>query len=293
MLEWTSGLNNYRKHTLEFGPEINIFTVEFSDVELHDVITVQDAFHLHLDGATLPAEVLYSGGLDSESVISGLLSKNIPVVAITQRLLVNNAPININDLYYSEKFCREHQVKQIIIDFHVDKFYNNGDHIPYMEPYRFTRFPAAALLWLIEQCSYFPIIGGDYTWPQVNIDKRVYSPHRLDYNCYDHYMRSKGIPGIGNMLSHSLDSNIIFIKEHLQLSDITNKVKLFDNLGFKLEHRHPSYGWENIKRYSRWFDWRAITDDLFDRFGQTHCVIKWNKTLTAIIDSDVDTNDTF
>lgn len=294
MLEWYSGLNNYRKHTLEFGTT-NKFTVELLDVQLENVSTIQDAFRLHVDGANLPVEVLYSGGLDSECVLSTLLTLNIPIVAVTQRLLVNNAPTNINDLYYSEKFCRENQIKQIIVDFHVDKFYNNGDHIPYMEPYRFTRFPAAALLWLMEQCNSFPVVGGDYSWPQTNIGKKAFSPHRHDYNCYDHYMKSKGITGIGNMLSHSLDSNYIFIKEHesIKLSDVADKNVLLQNLGFNLEYRHGSYGWENIGNFTRWFDWKIIVQDLYDRFGHTISTIKWNHTLADLIGGEPGENDIF
>lgn len=293
-IEWNSGYNNYKKHTLEFGAE-NTFITELLDVEFQNVSTVQDAFCLHLDGANLPAEVLYSGGLDSECVLISLLNHNIPTIAITQRLLINNAPINVNDLYYSEKFCREHQIEHKIIDFHVDKFYNNGDHIPYMEPYRFTRFPAAALLWLIEQCTSFPIVGGDYTWPQTNIGQNRYSPHRHDYNCYDHYMKNKGITGIGNMISHSIDSNVIFIKEHqkMKFSDVADKNLLLDNLGFNLENRHGSYGWETVGNFTRWFDWKIIVEDLYARFGRTKSIIKWNNTLANIINAEPGENDVF
>ena len=293
MIEWYSGLNNYKKHTLEFSTTTNRFTTEILDVELQNVSTVQDAFRMHVAGANLPVEVLYSGGLDSECVIAALLEQKIPVVAVTLRLLLNNAPVNFCDLYYSEKFCREHQVKHNIVDFHIDKFYKNGDHLPYLEPYKFCIIPPASLLWLIEQCNTFPVLGGDYTWPQSHT--KIYSPHRHDYNCYDHFMQTRGITGIGNMLSHSLDCNSIFIREHqtMNLTDVVDKNILLNRLGFNLENRHRSWGWENVVEPSRWFDWRDYVPYLEDTFGPTRSVIKWSQPFGNLIGADAGENDNF
>jgi len=208
---WSSGLDNYRNHTVEFLADKTIFTTELLEVP-RQFNTISDAFNAHLDGVNLPVEVLYSGGLDSECVLLHCLRNSIPVVAVTMRLLVLGRPINVHDLYYAERFCREHSIKHRIIDLDVDKFFNNGDHIPLVEPYRFTRFTAGAMLWLIKQCESFPVIGGDWTWPQVNMGRPIYSPHRYDYSAMELFMADNGIQGIGNMLSHSLDSNAMFIK---------------------------------------------------------------------------------
>lgn len=296
-LEWNSGLHNYRKHTLDIDPNSlnHTFTTELLDVELHNVATLQDALQMHVDGANLPIEVLYSGGFDSECVLLTLLERKIPVVVLTLRLLVKNAPINLSDLYYSEKFCREHQIKQNIIDFHIDKFYGNGDHVPYMEPYRFHILPPATIMWLIEQCTSFPVVGGDYTWPQTNIGKRTYSPHRNIYNCYDHFMQSRCITGIGNMLCHSLDANVMLIKEHLavNLNDPNDKNIIFNRLGFNMEPRHRSHGWEPVVESSPLFDWADMVKELRSRVGETKNVIRWNRILGDVIDSEPGENDDF
>lgn len=295
MLEWYSGLDNYRKHTLEFGEDRNIFTVELLDKESKNVSTVQDAFQMHLDGANLPVEVLYSGGLDSECVIKFCLEAKIPVKAITQRLMVRGAPINMSDLYYAEKFSRTHNVEHHIVDLDIESFYNNGDHIPYLERYKCTRFTVATLFHLLKNCTSFPVIGGDYSWPQTNIGRKLYSPHRHDYMCYDLFMQENGINGIGNMLSHSIDSNVLFIKEHLETysEDITYKHNIFCNLGFNLEKRHRSYGWENLKDYSKIIDWDSIHGHLVTEHNLTTSVIKWNKTFADLIDGEPGKNDDF
>jgi hypothetical protein len=289
---WYSGLDNYRKHSLEFNETENVFTLELLDVDSRNANTVQDAFRNHLDGVNLPVEVLYSGGLDSECVIQTCLDLNIPVEAFTLRLLIRGIELNQSDVFYAKRFCSAHSVKHNIVDLDIDKFYNNGDHIPYMETYRFSRIPTATILWLIEQCSSFPIIGGDYTWPQSD----RYSPHRHDYNCFDSFMQSKGITGIGNMLSHSIDSNILFIKQHLRTysTNYNYKHMLFSRLGFKtLEKRFRSYGWEEIHKYRNIVDIRKLENDLSSRYGTTKSVILWNNVFADLLGIEPGKNDAF
>lgn len=299
-IEWFSGIDNYRKHTLTFGPDSNTFTLELLDVESRNVNTIHDAFEMHLSGANLPIEVLYSGGVDSECIIKVCLERNIPVKAVTLKLLMSGAPINVRDLYYAEKFCREHGVQHNIVDLNIDRFYGNGDHIPYMDSYKFLRFPTASLLWLLEQCSSFPVIGGDYTWPQNNMGTKLYSPHRHEHMCFDQYMRDKGITGIGNMISHSMDSNLIFINEHLRThsEDPFYKHELFHNLGLPLEQRFRSFGWETIFQetldtHRMTVDLWTIHGDLSKRYGAMNSIIKWNRKFADIIGGEPGENNSY
>lgn len=292
-IQWHSGYNNYRKHTLTFG-ETNIFETELLDVEVENFVNVQAAFAAHLTDAKLPVEILYSGGLDSECVLISCIQNKIPAIAVTMRLMFRGAPFNVNDLYYSEKFCRENNIRQVFYDLDIESFFDNGDHIPYMEEHRITMFTAATILWLIDQCHSFPVVGGDHTWPQTNIGKKVYSPHRHDYNCHDRFMRIKGIDGIGNMISHSLESNCFFIKEHLNSfnDDPRYKVNMLYNLGFgELEYRHRSHGWETIRMLK--YDWNPIIEDLEQRFGKTESFVKWNNVLAELIEGEPGENNTF
>lgn len=304
MIEWYSGINNYRKHTFEVGSEGNIFTTELRDVEMQQFNTVQEAIAYNLSGANLPVEVLYSGGVDSEWVLLSCLMHKIPVVAVTLRIMVYGSPINVSDLYYAEKFCREHNVKHRIVDLDVNSFFGNGDHIPLMEPYRFTMFSAASMLWLITQCESYPVIGGDYTWPQY--ENKVYSPHRYDYNSFELFMKDRGITGIGNALSHSLESNSVLIKEHLNvhLADPENthgdwmtikilKERMSKNLGYKVEPRLRSYGWETVILYPEWFNVKRFTDELVDKYGETESRITWGNTLAELLDADPGTNNCY
>ena len=290
---WYSGLDNYKKHIMDD----NTFIMEMADTPVNKFNTVQDAFAASLSGVRNPVEVLYSGGLDSECILVACLQKNIPVIAVTMRLLYSGRPFNTHDLYYAEKFCRNNNIRQVFFDLEITDFFGNGDHIPYMEPHKITLCHVATHMWLIDRCHTFPIVGGDYCWPQTNIEKNVYSPSRHEFACYDAFMQDKGISGIGNMLSHSLDANMFFIKEHIKViaddpvntggDDLrigTLKLRVLENLGFgKLEPRHKSYGWESVDKRQQWFDWSRMSLSLRGRFGPVRSTIKWGETLGSIL----------
>jgi hypothetical protein len=108
-------------------------------------------------------------------------------------------------------------------------------------------------------------------------------------------MRDKGITGIGNVISHSIDSNLTFIKEHIKVysDDPFYKHTLFNNLGLPLESRFRSYGWETVDDYNHILDWNRITADLFVRYGTTRCTIKWNRKFADIIGGEPGENDSY
>jgi hypothetical protein len=305
---WYVGKNNYKKLTLEsISENENLFTMEFLDVDCENFPNGIDALASNIPDIKKSAEVLYSGGLDSEATIVSCLKHNIPVIAVTMKLMYKGSPFNTHDLYYAEKFCREHNVRQVFYELDVENFFTNGDHVPYMEPYGITYTMVPTHMWLIQQCHNFPIIGGDYSWPQTEINKPQYSPHRHEFAFYDIFMREQGIPGIGNMLSHSLESNLFFIKEHIKLVSenpfdmggdnlrIKNlKHQMLYNLGFgRLELRHKSHGWENITMLKDWFDGVKIKKDMEELCGTTASIIKWNTSMGRMLGVEPGKNDNF
>lgn len=243
MIFWYEGENNYRLLSL-LG---NTFTTELLDVSTTDR-NIHQIFSDNLSvRQTKYVDILYSGGLDSECILNSCLMQNIPVRAITMRLLVKGCAMNTHDLYYSEKYCRERGIEQKIIDLDVDKFFENGKHLEYLLPYRIEEPHVATHFWLFEQCEGFPVIGGDYSWPWHTKDR--ISPHRISYSSYNRFLSDKSIHGIGNMLGHSIDSNRMFIREHIKCYDPTmvNKTKkqVYENLGLgTFELRFRSYGWD-------------------------------------------------
>lgn len=303
-IEWYSGINNYRKHSHLINEETkqHVFTTALLDV------TVDEGRHIHAVFSdllsvrqTTTVEVLYSGGLDSECVLISCMKNKIPVVAITMRMLVKGYPINTHDLYYSEKFCRENNIQHRLVDLHVDKFFAGGDHIQYLAPYYITEPHVATHFWLFEQCSGFPVMGGEYSWPQVN---KKLSPHRHQYMYYDKFLADRNIAGIGNMLSHSQECNLSFIKSNIYVRDSAPgyfgnfasiplfKQKIMENVGFgTMELRMKNYGWESSTV--------ALTNktakslELMELFGRTTSQISWEKQIADVLGGEPGINDKY
>ena len=157
----------------------------------------------------------------------------------------------------------------------------------------------ATHFWLFEQCERFPVMGGEYSWPWTNLP--ILSPHRHMFNYYDKFLSDNSITGIGNMLSHSLEANLLFIKNNLLVlsenptfdTDATNipsfKQALTVKLGFpKPECRMKNYGWEMVD--PEIVNIRAYKNKLTDAFGVTTSTITWNNKVAHVLGGQPSTN---
>lgn len=301
-----SGYLAYKKHTHTVSQGIQQFATHISDTETEDLFTFDSiiARDLNVRG-NKTVEILYSGGMDSELVLVSCLKQNIPVVAVTMRLTSRGCALNTHDLYYSEKFCRENNIAQKIIDLDCDRFFSNGDYIPYLEPYLITQPHVATHMWLFEQCSSFPVIGGDYPWPWVY--PRLISPFRYHYCYYDEFMKSRGITGIGNVLSYSLEMSMLCAERHTKLVEanpgmynggpkLITKLKqdLYSDLvGQRFEARFRSDGWTQIP--TSVFTLTPQRGELYQKFGvvETNTSISWEEKMAMAIGGEPGSNDRF
>ena len=297
VIEWSVGLNGFKKCTLEFGENFHKFTTELLDVPFENNRNITDIFNDHLSiRQTKYVEVLYSGGLDSELVLLSCLKNNIPVIAITLVIKIEGLIINTHDLYYAEKFCRENNITHKLVDLDADKFFQNGNHLSYLTPYYIIEPHVATHLWLIEQCNYFPIMGGDWPWAQTQKEIKVLSPARLEFSSYERFMKDKGINGIGNMIGYSLESTCKLIQIHLDNyirgESVSNfKSRMYQTMYPKLESRLRSYGWEHHKTNS--FNLINYKIDLIKQLKPTIPHIKWNNTIKTLLNTSATENDQF
>ena len=297
IIEWNVGLNGFKKCTLELGEKSHNFTTELLDNPFEYGRNITEIFNDHLSNRqTKYVEVLYSGGLDSELVLLSCLKNNIPVIAITLVIKIDGLIINTHDLYYAEKFCRENDIIHKLIELNANKFFQNGEHLKYLTPYYIIEPHVATHLWLIEQCDYFPIIGGDWPWPHSHIENKVLSPFRLQFASYERFMQDKGINGIGNMISYSLDSSVKLIEIHLNNyipgESISNfKSRMYQTMYPELETRLKSHGWENHK--TRQFNLLKYKVELLKQLKSTVPTIKWNTTIKTLLNTTITENDKF
>jgi hypothetical protein len=297
IIEWNVGLNGFKRCTLELSDNIHNFTTEILDVPFDSNRSITDIFNDHLSiRQTKYVEVLYSGGLDSELVLLSCLKNSIPVIAITLVIKLDGLIINTHDLYYAEKFCRENDINHKLVELDADKFFQNGEHLKYLTPYYIIEPHVATHLWLIEQCSYFPIIGGDWPWPHTHIENKVLSPFRLEFSSYERFMKDKEIHGIGNMVGYSLESNCKLIQIHLDNhiggESVSNfKSRMYQTMYPELKPRLRSYGWEHNKTKS--FNLIHYKIELIKQLKSTIPIIKWNNTIKTLLTTQVNINDKF
>jgi hypothetical protein len=149
-------------------------------------------------------------------------------------------------------------------------------------------------MWLIEQCHNYPIIGGD--WPWIQAEKKVLSPFKLAYSSYDRFMLSKGISGIGNMLSHSFESSYYFIEKHLEAhkkgNDSFHTVPFLKHKMYNTkEPRIKSYGWEQCPMSL--FNINIYKIELLKQLGLPKSSITWGEQISTLIGSSVNSNNLF
>jgi hypothetical protein len=291
ILQWETGINGYKKHSLHN----NHFTTELTECQFEKGRNIDDIFLDHLiDRPSSPVELLYSGGLDSELVLMSLLRNNIPVEAMTMVITIKGAILNVVDLYYSEKFCRENNVKQNLFYFDAVDFYESDRYLEYALPFNIIEPHVPSHMWLIEQCHNYPIIGGD--WPWLQVEKKVLSPFKLAFSSYERFMNSKGINGIGNMISHSFESSYYFIEKHLHAhkkgNDSFHTVPFLKHKMYNTkEPRIKSYGWEQCP--IQLFNINKYKVALWDKLGSPKSTITWNNQISTLIDSTENTNSLF
>ena len=291
LLQWSTGLNGYKKHTLHD----NHFTTELTECQFEPGRSVDDIFYDHLvNRPNSPVELLYSGGLDSELVLMSLLRNKIPVEVMTLVVTIKGAILNVIDLYYSEKFCRENNIKQNLFYFDAIDFFESEKYLEYLLPLKITEPHVASHLWLIEQCHNYPIIGGD--WPWLQIEKKVLSPFKLAFSSYERFMSLKGINGIGNMISHSFQSSYYFIEQHIkEHEDGNNNFHTVPFLKYKMygvnEPRIKSYGWEDCPK--QLFNINTYKTELLNKLGTPESNIIWGEQLSNLIGSSITSNNLF
>lgn len=302
--KWCDGIDNYKSHELWQNSVGELFySLTLEDRHHHTQHNLHDHVKLilsHYDFTKI--DLLYSGGLDSELLLVTLMQLGIPVRALTMRLLYKGYPLNICDLYYSEKFSRNHKIDHVFLDLDLEKFYTNGQYLDYLLPYHIVEPHVASHLWCLTQCDNFPVLAGEYTWPWTH--QPWLSPHRLEYSCYDLFLRDQGLEGIGNFWNHSFDLNCFMISQHLRsqktqpmVTDSAHiplfKQKLYSELcDFDFESRPRSYGWDTAMR--QLFDKSRYRAELLrlTRAATGHRV-SWQSQLAKILGPSSQSNDKF
>lgn len=298
---WYTGKKNFLEHNLlhNSAEEKWYYVCKIKDVEVNNH-NLTDAFMYNLEHRQGTCELLLSGGVRSEFILRFLLQQKIPTKVITMKLMLHNAPINLIDLYNSEHICRELGVKQHFLELDIEKFYNHFEYMDFNKTHFVRNFHATTYFWMLTQCDDFPISGGEYPWPWES--KNILCPMLLGLNANDKFMNENKIVGIGNMMSYSLDSMLVFLKEHrkhitspdIRLAEIPMfEEKLFS--GFDLGEFKPRlkvFAWDYLPDYI--FPHKHHQKFLEEHYKEQETYITWGEKIVEVIgENDEQINNMF
>lgn len=249
---WDDGYDNYKNHSIIELPNNLYFhklTLKEKEPNCNNWLEVMSEYLFGID----KINVLYSGGIDSEFSLLTCKKLNKNVTAVTMKIVDKDKILNEYELNYSIKFCKNADIKQKIIVLDM-KFYENGDYIKYIEPYKISKANIASQFWLITQCDNFPIMGGNYFWiKENNLQQRCLSPMSYGSLFHDLYMKDNNIKGIGNLLNYGyngvyllLNAHLNFYKRNIDLGKL--KQRIYSSLlNEHLEYRQPKNGFEGYE----------------------------------------------
>lgn len=293
---WTDGVDDYKENKIIIDPITNrrSHEITFKDVQVDDSKSYLDMTYDILSNKG-KLDILLSGGQDSELLLNTVRKLGISHSVTTMKLISDDCIVNVQDVHYSELYCRENNIKQNIITLNVRDFFESGRYLDYLVPYSIIEPHVATHFWMTEQCDNTPVFAGDYSWPWAH--KAVLSPHRLEFSSYSRFMYDNNINGISSFLNHSLELNMYMIERHYKhyddlLESGRFKSNLYSSLGLGMfVPRLRNSGWEGLT--SKLFKKNKYKVELIKKLGVIPSTIVWGEKIKTLIGSEVYSHDKY
>ena len=205
----------------------------------------------------------YSGGLDSEYVLSVFLSLGMDIQPVLMNLKSDDGSVvyNHHEIKYAYKFCESWNIKPTIIDLNFDEFVRSGQMLSIAEPIRTCTVMMPASLWLVAQIDGTVLTGNDPPHLILNRqDDQWYLDEEEIIHTQFRYWRDKKIEGTPFFLSYTPEMMLAFLTEPTihklanhgfpgKRGTNSSKVHVYNNgTGFNLEQRVKQTGYENVMR---------------------------------------------
>jgi hypothetical protein len=204
-----------------------------------------------------PLYLMYSGGLDSEYVLSIFLKLGMKVTPVIMRM---NNDYNAHDIDYAFWYCEERNLKPTVIDLDFDKFVESGELIRIAEDIKCSVFQLPATMWLASQLDGTVITGNDPPHIKLNKNDNLWY---LDEPEYNHtlvaYWEKYNIYGTPYFTSYTPEMMLSFLIDPV-IEDLANnkfpgkegshstKIDVYNrDTGFNLVQRTKQTGYELIR----------------------------------------------
>lgn len=223
---------------------------------LEEAAIAAKKIHHAAAGETL--NLCVSGGIDSEVMLLSFLEAKIPFEATILKFKDN---LNEFDIFNVIEFCQKKNIKTTILELDVLDFLESGKHLEYGKKYRCQSPQIAVHLWLLDQVPGFPLMSGNFIYPQPLDGGVFYLGLPGDLHCtYFRYFEANQKKGIPWFLIYTPELNQSFLntplaKEQAQ-RDPENQIpftylvkcQIYNEAGFDVKPRPDKFtGFEKIR----------------------------------------------
>jgi hypothetical protein len=202
--------------------------------------------------------LMYSGGVDSEYVLSVFLSLGINITPVIIKL---NPDYNSHDVKYAFDFCESKKLKPIIIDLDFDDFVKSGKIVDIANEFKIGAYQLPSTFSCLNQLD-GTIVMGSHGPPHMTLDQttNTWMVDEIEpLHTVLKYFEKNKINGCPYFLVHTPEQYLSFL-QHPIMQDLANHKfpgKLGNNStkglvynavsGFDLVARQKYTGYENIE----------------------------------------------
>jgi len=201
-----------------------------------------------------PLYVCYSGGLDSEFVLSLFLSLGMNITPVIMRTQYNDP-----DTKYAFKYCQDRNIEPKVVDLDFDKFVESGKIVDIALQMKCSAYQIPTNMWLCSQLDGTVLTGNDP--PHLSNKNNVWYMDEDEWNHTQFtYFKENNIHGTPFFLHYTPEMVLSFLLDptiHRLANNMipgklgTNSTKVFvynNNDGaFELENRQKLHGYEDVE----------------------------------------------
>jgi hypothetical protein len=203
-----------------------------------------------------PIQLCYSGGLDSEYVLSVFLHLGMPITPVIMR-----TAYNYHETRYAFEYCDARNIKPTIVDLDYDKFVKSGKLLEIATNIKCAAYQIPCNMWLCSQLDGTVITGNDPPHMKKKDDQQWYLDEEEIIHSQFRYYKQYGIYGTPFFLSYTPELMLSFLLDPTmellanngipgKLGTNSTKVHVFNNNNgaFTLVNRTKQHGYEIVEQ---------------------------------------------
>ena len=254
-------INTYKSNYLQLFGHGSDFTIKVNDLpktfDNYYVESCRAAEHIYAN-RTGKLHLLYSGGIDSEYMVSVFLDLKMDIVPVIIKL---NNNYNEHDIQNAFRFCESKNINPLIVDIDFDDFVMSGKLLNITQQIKSSQYQYAVTAYVAGLLDGTVLIGEGEPYIKLNDIS-----HRWDIIIYeyeqaiDNYFKQQGIYGTPYFNRYSPEMFLSFLNDDRckelasnlvpgKLSSFSSKYIVYNrHSNFNLKSRSKYHGYEIIER---------------------------------------------